>query len=414
MKINSAEILCVGTEILIGDIVNTNAAFISGRLALLGINQYHQSAVGDNSHRLAECISSALERCDLLIMTGGLGPTYDDLTKETAAECMGKKLVMHQPSLDRLKSYFEKKNKEMSPANLKQAMMPEGAVVFQNNNGTAPGLAIEDFERGKVIIMLPGPPRELKPMFLESVEPYLAQFSDSVMVSKNVNIYGIGESDVDYLISDIMKNSQNPTVAPYCLEGEVRLRVTARGERFDECEKMCDDMIETLKKSAIGGGIYGVDSSLEATVISLLRAQGKTVAIAESCTGGLVSKRLTDVPGASAVFAGGVVSYFEDVKKSLLGVSERTLEKYSAVSGKTACEMAAGALRVVEGDIAVSITGYAGPAAKADEPVGLVYIGIATKDRYYAKEYNFAGTREHIRMLASNAALYAIIAELGK
>ncbi len=413
MQIKNAEILCVGTEILIGDIVNTNAAYISQRLAAMGINQYYQAVIGDNPERLYECIRASLERCDLLIMTGGLGPTYDDLTKETAAKVMGRELVLHQPSLDRIKSFFEKRKRKMSATNEKQAYMPSGAVIFDNHHGTAPGCAIEDNESGKIIIMLPGPPREMKPMFSESVEPYLSQFSEYVMVSTNMNIFGMGESTVESVVSDIMKNSQNPTVAPYCAEGEVRLRITARCKTEEEGRELCAQMQKRIMDTEVGAFVYGVDTSLEKTAVELLYKSGKALASAESCTAGLVSKRITEVPGASKVFLGGVVSYVNSVKTAVLGVSEDTICRYTEVSEQAAIEMARGARELIGADIAVSVTGYAGPAMPgSDEPVGLIYIGVSYGDKSYAIENNFSGDREHIRTLASNAALHAVISEL--
>ena len=251
MKIRNAEILCVGTEILIGDIVNTNAAYISERLARLGINQYYQAAVGDNPERLSEAINGALGRADLVIMSGGLGPTYDDLTKETAAKCMGRGLYLDERSLERIKERFNFRCKTMTKNNEKQAMMPEGSVIFENNAGTAPGCAIEDFERGKIIIMLPGPPFEMKRMFEESVIPYLLNFTDKRFVSINVNIFGMGESEVESKLKELMDGSVNPTVAPYCGDGEVRLRVTASGNDEAECRKACLEMIEKIRETEV-------------------------------------------------------------------------------------------------------------------------------------------------------------------
>ncbi len=413
MQIKNAEILCVGTEILIGDIVNTNAAFISQRLAAMGINQYYQAVVGDNPERLEGCIKASLERCDLLIMTGGLGPTYDDLTKETAARLMGREMILHQPSLDRIKGFFEKRKRPMSAVNEKQAYMPAGAVIFDNDHGTAPGCAIEDAERGKIIIMLPGPPREMKPMFLEKIEAYLSQFTEYVMVSTNINIFGMGESTVESVISDIMRESANPTVAPYCAEGEVRLRITARCKTEEEGRRLCSEMQARLMETEVGAYVYGIDTTLEKTAVALLSENAKTLASAESCTAGLVSKRITEVPGASKVFLGGVVSYVNRVKTSVLGVSEETIDKYTEVSEQAAIEMARGARELIGADIAVSVTGYAGPATPGDdEPVGLVYIGVSTPDKSYAVKNNFSGDREHIRTLAANAAIYQVISVL--
>jgi len=415
IKINSAEILCVGTEILIGDIVNTNAAYISSRLAALGINQYYQAVVGDNPARLEQKIREALERTDLLIMTGGLGPTYDDLTKETAAKCMGRKLYLHERSLERMTAYFKSRNYVMSETNKKQAYMPESSVVFDNDHGTAPGLAMEDEVNGKIVIMLPGPPREMKPMWDDSVEPYLLGYSESMFYSKNINITGMGESAVEEVLADYMKSAVNPTVAPYCKEGEVRLRVTAKVKTPEEGEILCGKAIEEIRQTEVGKFIYGIDTTLEEAAVRLLRENGKKAATAESCTGGLVAKRITSVSGASEVFDGGVVSYANEIKAKLLGVSEETLAKYGAVSEETAREMAVGVMKLMDADYGIGITGIAGPGGGTPEkPVGLVYVSLADKDGCEVVKLNLRGDREHVRMLSSNNALAMLIRKLNK
>lgn len=412
IKINSAEILCVGTEILIGDIINTNSAYISKKLASLGINQYYQAVIGDNPKRLEKKINEALERCDLLIMTGGLGPTYDDLTKETAAKCMRREMYLHERSLERMERYFSNRKLVMSDTNKKQAYIPEGSVVFDNNHGTAPGLAIEDEIRNKIIIMLPGPPNEMIPMFEESVEPYLKQYSEMIFYSKNINIVGIGESAVEAVLSDMMRTAENPTIAPYCKEGEVRLRVTARVKDSETGELLCNEMIEKIKATEIGKYIYGVDTELERALIELLKLNGCKIATAESCTGGLISKRITDVSGSSEVFDGGVVSYANEIKHKLLGVSEDTLNQYGAVSEQTAREMAVGVCKLMNADYGISVTGIAGPnGGTADKPVGLVYIAFADADAKAdandctVRQLNLKGDRSHIRKLTANYAL---------
>ncbi len=406
ITINSAEILCVGTEILIGDIVNTNAAFLSKKLAELGINQYRQEVVGDNPARLESMIREALDRCDLLIMTGGLGPTYDDLTKETAAKCMGRTLSLHQRSFERMQSYFTEQNKVMTENNRKQAFMPEGAVVFDNDNGTAPGLAIEDEARGKIVIMLPGPPRETIPMFTDYVMPYLSKFTSTIFVSKNLNIHGIGESHVESLLHEEMLAATNPTLAPYCKEGEVRLRVTAKAVSREEGLAMCDEMIEKVRKTPVGPYIYGIDTSLEQAVVQRLKAEHLHVTAAESCTGGLVAERLTSVPGASDVFDGSIISYADRTKASILHVSEETLSQHGAVSAQTACEMAEGVRVLMSADIGVSVTGFAGPDGSK---VGLIYVACADGLETKVTELHLKGNREHNRNIASNYALSMIL-----
>lgn len=426
--LDTAEILCVGTEILIGDIVNTNAAFLSKELAALGIGQYYQAVVGDNPARLKRALSEALERSALVIMTGGLGPTYDDLTKETAAALMGRKILPHKRSMERLCAMFEERGLTMSENNRKQAMMPEGAVVFDNHNGTAPGCAIEDTARGKIVIMLPGPPHEMKAMWLESARPYLENFTDRVFASRNLNIVGLGESRVEELLHDLMSESENPTVAPYCGDAEVRLRITASAPSRKEALALCDTMIERIRASEVAPYIYGVDAKLEEALADELKARSLTLATAESCTGGLIGKSITDVAGASACYRGGVISYCCDLKRKLLGVREESLAEtdFDAVSAQVAREMAEGVLKLTGADIAISTTGLAGPGGGSEEkPVGLVYIGIAyhnpdgiayrnpdgidrqdaTDIRSEAIEYRFIGTREHIRLCACKRAL---------
>ncbi|MBQ9779218.1 MAG: CinA family nicotinamide mononucleotide deamidase-related protein, partial [Clostridia bacterium] len=284
--IRRAEILCVGTELLIGDIVNTNAAYLARRLATMGIGVYRQSVVGDNPGRLAGDLAAALSRADLVITSGGLGPTADDLTKETAARLFGREMELHEPSLARIERFFASSGRVMTPNNRKQAMMPQGAVVFPNDYGTAPALALENDE-GKVLVMLPGPPRELEPLFREQVEPFLHRRCDAVLFSRNIHIAGLGESAVESLLPPEMLASSNPTLAPYCIAGEVRLRVTARAENEQAAAVLCDGVVEKIRKTAIAPHIYGIDvPSAEAALVERLLSLGLSVATAESCTGG--------------------------------------------------------------------------------------------------------------------------------
>ena len=414
MKIRNAEILCVGTEILIGDIVNTNAAYISEKLALLGINQYYQAAVGDNPERLENALRAAIERCDLVIMSGGLGPTYDDLTKETAAKCMGRELYLDERSLERIKEIFAFRGKVMTKNNEKQAMMPVGSTVFENNAGTAPGCAIEDFERGKIVIMLPGPPFELKRMFEESVMPYLQKFTDARFFSKNINIFGMGESEVESHLKTLMEGASDPTVAPYCGDGEVRLRVTSKGTDEAICAQKCDGMIEEICRSPVGKFVYGFDTDLASTVVSELVKQKKSVSTAESCTGGLIAKRITDISGSSEIFGYGAVTYSNEAKMKLLSVSSETLKAYGAVSEQTAMEMAKGVRALSGADVGVSATGIAGPGGGTPEkPVGLVYLGIASEKGVRAVKLLLKGSRDRVRLLTSQNALAEVLREIG-
>ncbi len=400
-RIQTAEILSVGTELLIGDIVNTDAAFISRGLAALGIDQYYQGVVGDNPARLREAVRLALSRSELLILTGGLGPTYDDITKETAAEALGKRLSLDEASLARIRDFFERRGKPMTDNNVKQAMMPEGAVVFPNRNGTADGCAIDDPETGRMIVLLPGPPRELEPMFRDQVMPYLADFTDRVLVSKNVNICGMGESAVEDLLRERMQMAVNPTEAPYCLEGEVRIRVTASAGTPAEAAALCDRDIEELMTTPIAPYVYGVDTTLKEAVVSLLKEQGLTLFTAESCTGGLVAKELTDVSGASQVLRGGVVSYVNEIKIGVLDVSPDTIARHTEVSEACAAEMAEGARRLSGADLAVSSTGYAeGGEGVPEGMAGVVFVALAYRNGTTVKRLTLTGSREHIRRMA--------------
>jgi len=419
-----AEILCVGTELLLGNIVNTNAAFLSRELAAIGIFTYHQSVVGDNAGRLKESLALSLSRSDIVIITGGLGPTYDDLTKETVADYFGLKMKMHEESLERLKKFFAQFNREMTPNNAKQAMMPEGCTVLPNNYGTAPALAVEGIINGenKTVVMLPGPPREMEPIYREEVKPFLLKKqSKSMLVSKTINIFGMGESQVEHKLHDLMENSINPSIAPYAKEGEVEIRVTAFGSNEKECLDLIDPAIEKIK-SEIGDVIYGIDvKSLQNAVVSKMREKNLTLATAESCTGGLIGKRITEISGCSSVYLGGIISYDNSVKIKQLDVSEETLKRYGAVSEQTALEMCKGAAINLNADIGVSTTGIAGPDGGTDEkPVGLVYVGVYFKNKltgeiiHKAVKLNLArrmykDEREMIRYSASSNALYEVL-----
>ena len=404
----NAEILCVGTELLIGDIVNTNAAFLSRRLAALGINVYHHTVVGDNTQRLTDCLKAALLRSDIVVMTGGLGPTYDDMTKETVALHFGLEMECHMPSLQKIENFFNRLGKPMTDNNKKQALIPKGAIVFDNDYGTAPGLCVE--KDGKVVILLPGPPREMQPMFCQEVEPYLSKFSNGCIVSKNVNIFGMGESSVENALCDIMKNAKNPSLATYVNDGEVRIRISALANTKKQALELIDPYIQQVK-NALGSSVYGVDvNTLEQALVEKLSQNKLTIAICESCTGGLISKRITDVPGSSAVFGFGLCTYANAAKIKMLGVKSDTLEKYGAVSAQVASEMAQGLLELSGADIAISTTGIAGPGGGSTEkPVGLVYVGCACKHKVTTHKLllcrNNNKQRSYIRSLAASNAL---------
>lgn len=415
MKQRSAEILCIGTELLMGDIINTNAAYLAKELAGLGINLYHQSVVGDNPERLRQSLQLALKRADIVITTGGLGPTYDDLSKEIIAACFGRKLVMDEDSLTRIQAHFLRLGREMTDNNKKQAMMPQGCVIFQNENGTAPGCAIEGNGKleGKTAIMLPGPPREMKPMFEQQVKPYLLKDSDTRLVSHTMHFFGIGESMLEDRLRSLMEKSLNPTVAPYAKTGEVQLRVTARVKNGEDPNALLEPVMEQIRQM-VGEFLYGVDvGDLQTAAVRLLTEKGLKVAVAESCTGGYLAKRITDVSGSSKVFECGICSYSNRIKHQLLGVSERTLEEYGAISEQTATEMASGVRKLSGADIGISVTGNAGPTADEGKEVGLVYIGVDSPKltQVFTLHVNRRDqdARETIRYLASSHALSLIL-----
>lgn len=401
------ELISVGTEILLGDILNTDAQYLSIELAKLGISVIHQSTVGDNRERLLAQLDEAAKRSDIIILSGGLGPTPDDLTKEVCCEFFGKEMVLHEPTVEKIKNYFSSKGMEMAQNNLKQAMLPKDCVIFPNDNGTAPGMAIE--KDGVHILVLPGPPRELKPMFRNCAVPYLMQFSDRIIVSHNIRTFGIGESSMAEKVNDLF-DAENPTVAPYAKDGEALLRVTAMAKTKEEAEKLCEPVIKEIKKR-LDGFVYGVDyACIEEAVIEKLKENHLKVATAESCTGGLLGKRITDIPGASEVFECGIISYANEIKHKVLGVSEDDLNKYGAVSEPVAKQMAQGALKISGADIAVSVTGIAGPESDStNKPVGLIYIGLADKDNVWVKELKTSRKdRSYNRYVSASNALNMI------
>lgn len=398
------ELISVGTEILLGDILNTDAQYLSIELAKLGISVIHQSTVGDNRERLLAQLDEAAKRSDIIILSGGLGPTPDDLTKEVCCEFFGKEMFLHEPTVEKIKEYFSSKGIEMAQNNLKQAMLPKDCVIFPNDNGTAPGMAIE--KDGVHILVLPGPPRELKPMFQNCAVPYLMQFSDRIIVSHNIRTFGIGESSMAERVNDLF-DAQNPTVAPYAKDGEALLRVTAMAKTKEDAESLCKPIIEEIKKR-LDAYVYGVDyNCIEEAVVGMLKEHHLKVATAESCTGGLIAKRITDVPGASEVFECGIISYANGIKHKVLGVSEDDLNKYGAVSEPVAKQMAQGALKVSGADIAVSVTGIAGPDSDSTgKPVGLVYIGLADKENVWVREIRTSRRdRSYNRYVSASNAL---------
>lgn len=392
------ELVSVGTELLLGNIVNTNARYLSEKCALMGMNVYYQTTVGDNEERLSEVIRTALHRSDIVILNGGLGPTEDDLTKETCAKVMGLPLVKDKHTEARLKEYYKGRKKEDLPdSNWKQALIPEGAIVFDNGNGTAPGLVVE--KEGKIAILLPGPPSELYPMVEKQICPYLQKRNSEVILSQMVKICGYGESKVEEMLLDLITGQNNPTIATYAKLKEVHIRVTARASAAEEARKLLKPVVKEIKKR-FGDAVYTTDESetLQDVVVKLLKKHEMTVTTAESCTGGLLAGTLVNVPGVSEVFREGFVTYSNKAKRRILDVSKSTLKKYGAVSAQTAKEMAKGGVFATDADICVAITGLAGPdGATEEKPVGLVYIACYMNDRVHVEEFHFKGDRQKIR-----------------
>ncbi len=399
-----AEIIAVGTEILLGDIINSNAQYLAQELAALGIDMYYQQVVGDNESRILHAFEEAYSRSDIIITTGGLGPTADDLTKEVAAKYFNKELLQHEESIEKIKNYFKSRERKMTENNLKQGLIPEGAIVINNNNGTAPGVIIE--ENNKIMIILPGPPKEMKPMFEETVKQYLQKRSDSILVSRVVKILGIGESAVADELKDIMDAQTNPTIAPYAKEVGVMLRITAKAKTQEEALNLIKPVEEEIKKR-LGENIYATeDINLEDVVAELLIEKKLTISTAESCTGGMIAATLINYPGISEVLLEGAVTYSNEAKHKRLGVKNETLEKYGAVSEETAREMAIGIAKTASTDVSVVTTGIAGPGGGTEEkPVGLVYIGVYVQGEVIVKRCIFNGNRSRVRLQATTTGL---------
>lgn len=380
----NCELISVGTEILLGDILNTNVQYLSKELAGLGMNVMHHMTVGDNKERLTDALSLAFSRCELVILTGGLGPTPDDLTKETCAEYFGKALYEDKDILKNIESYFKDKNIPMPESNKKQALVPENSIILQNENGTAPGFIME--KDGKIIVILPGPPGEMKPMFQNSVKKYLEKYTNEIIVSHNIRTFGIGESAMSEKVENLL-SSPNPTVAPYAKSGEALLRVTAKAENKNQAEKLMEPIISEIEEK-LGEYIYGIDSqSIEEATVALLKEKNLTVAFAESCTGGLCAKRITDVAGASEVIHYSVVSYSDEIKNKVLGVKKEHLDKYGAVSSVVAAEMALGVKNISGATFGASVTGFAGPFYEGcEDPIGLIYIAVTDGELLWLKK----------------------------
>ena len=401
MKNCNTEIISVGTELLLGHITNTDARDVSEELAKIGINVLYHTVVGDNPGRLASCIEIAKQRADIIITTGGLGPTCDDLTKDMLAKSFGLQLIRNEAEYQSLYNYISARHK-YTENNTKQAMLPEGCTVFHNTCGTAPGCAFE--KDGKTVIMLPGPPKECMAMLRESVIPYLRTKSDEVILSHTVRIFGIGESGVDDIFADEMNRMTNPSLAPYAKEADCLLKVTAKAGNEAEAEALCRPVIDHICER-LGEYVYGIDvESLEESAFALLKEKQVTLAFAESCTGGEVAKRLTDLPGASTVFKGGVVTYTNEAKATLLGIDPDVINTEGAVSYEVAAEMAENIRAILKADIGIGVTGLAGPDSDGVHEVGTVFVSLATENETFVKELHLGSmrSRSFVRRMAGN------------
>ena len=400
-KSYDTEIISVGTELLLGHVTNTDARDISEMLSKIGINVKYHTVVGDNPERLRQCVETAKSRADIIITTGGLGPTCDDLTKQILAEAFGLKLIENKAEREGLYDYI-RYGKKFTDNNFTQAMLPEGCTVFHNNCGTAPGCGFE--KDGKIVVMIPGPPKECNAMFRESALPYLRKLSEELIVSHSVRIFGLGESSVDDIFAEEMNRMTNPTMAPYAKECDCLLQITAKAKSEAEAEEMISPVMEHVIKR-LGDVVYGVDvECIEESVIKLLREKGMTFSAAESCTGGDVARRFTDMPGASAFFKGGVVTYTNEAKAKLLGIDPALIEEKGAVSHEVAKAMAENVRALLGTDIGVGVTGLAGPDGDGVHEVGTVFVSLAVEGETFVKELHIGAmrTRSFIRRMAGN------------
>mgnify|MGYP003607278589 FL=1 len=406
-----AEIIAVGTELLMGEILNSNSRDIARELYNLGIDVYHQSVVGDNLNRVSKELETAFERADLVITTGGLGPTRDDLTKEAAAHFLKRDMILDEESIKHLEDFFGSRGLPLNEGNKRQAYFPEGAKIIPNENGTAPACIIEFDE--KVLVILPGPPREVIPLMEKYIIPYLEKRTGKVFISDIINISGIGEGHMEEKIMDIIEAQENPTVAPYAKEHGLTLRVTASASTEQEARLLLEPVVKKVC-DRLGMDVYAIgDTTLEAVVASLLIEQNLSISVAESCSGGLLAGRLINYPGISKVFKEGFITYSNESKINTLGVDSKILSKYGAVSEEVAKQMAKGAADRAKSDVALSITGIAGPDGGTDEkPVGLVYIGLYLLGEVKVMKMDSWGSRDNVRRRAVSQALDMLRREL--
>lgn len=406
------EILAIGTELLMGQIVNSDAQYLSRRLNELGIDIYHHMVVGDNPSRLKDALRLALSRSDLVITTGGLGPTMDDLTKDTIADLLGLSMLRDEQSVQWLTQRFAAMGREVTPNNLRQADFPQGSVILKNRKGTAPGCIVS--AGAKHIVVLPGPPYEMQDMFEREVAPWLHSRTGVTIHSRLLRVFGIGESMVEHQLKDIIATQSNPTIAPYAGTGEVALRISAKADSIQKAQALIQP-VEQAIRDRLGDAVYATgDETMERCVAHRLMQDGKTLAVAESCTGGMLSGMLTSVSGISAVFLEGAVTYSNAAKMRALDVDEQLLSQYGAVSHAVAQAMAKGMRSRSGADFALSITGIAGPdGGTAEKPVGLVYIGLADADGTQVKELRLTGDRERIRRQSCLQALDLLRRRMG-
>ena len=400
-----AEIIAVGSELLLGNVANTDAQYVSQKLAAVGVDVLYHTVVGDNPERLRQVTDIARKRCNLLIFIGGLGPTYDDLTKDTVCAAFGVATEFHEDVMEEISGYFKNVfRREMPDCNRRQAYLPKGCTVLHNPVGTAPGCVF--VAEGATVAMLPGVPHECRYLTDHALIPYLKARQEGVILSHTLHVFGLTEPKVQELLGDLMDAAQNPSLAPYAKGAEIQLRLTAKAETAEKCEALMAPLLEKARRR-LGENYYGTDlGSPEEHAVKTLKARGLTVSAAESCTGGLIAKRITDVAGASAVFPGGVVSYTNGVKHKILGVPDDVLETFGAVSEPVAAHMAEGAQRVAGSHLALSVTGLAGPDGDdRGNPVGTVYIGLATPTGTEVTHLNLRGSRESIRQQAADYAL---------
>lgn len=406
-----AEIITVGTEILLGDILNTNTHYLSNELANMGVDVYYQITVGDNENRLLNQLEESFRRSDLVVLTGGLGPTQDDLTKEVCAKYFNLDMEFHQPSWDKIIEIHNKMKRTPTENNKKQAYFPVNSIILPNEYGTAPGCIME--KDNKTIIVMPGPPREMKPMFDNFVKPFLQKNSEDILKSKVIRIIGVGESKVENDLLDLIQKQVNPTIATYAKDGECTVRITAKGKTVEEVERLILPVVKEIK-NRFKETVYGEDeTTIEDEVAKILVKNNLTISVAESCTGGMVSSSLINYPGISSVFMEGCITYSNEAKMKSLNVLEETLNSVGAVSEQCAKEMAEGVAARHNTNIGLSTTGIAGPEGGSEEkPVGLVYMGIKINDKTIVKKYIFNGDRQQIRYRACKTLLNDLRLEL--